>query len=326
MKNSFSVILVIMLACSCIFANGTEEKPTTSNKEVRLVVGSGPIGGAFYPIAGGVAAIINQYCDGVSATVQVTAGGVENTRLVGLGELDIALSSAQQCYDAVSDSGIFAGEGLNIKILGTMHATVCQIITLADSGIMNVQDLKGKKVAIGEAGGGAEQQFKEMIAALGWTEKDVNMVYLPYDQAMDQLGDGLIDAGCVYSGLPAAAVTNLASRRSVRLVNVDPSVQKKWESSVEPFLSTFSTYPVGTYAGMDAEATTAVQRIQLSCKADLDEEVCYKITKALYDHLDELYTYHASAKSVVKEDSAKVVGADIAEGSLRYFKEEGLIK
>ena len=39
------------------------------------------------------------------------------------------------------------------------------------------------------------------------------MVYLPYDQAMDQLGDGLIDAGCVYSGIPASSVTNLKAAR-----------------------------------------------------------------------------------------------------------------
>ena len=69
--------------------------------KTRLVIGAGPIGGAFYPIAGGIAAIINEYVDGVNVSVQVTAGGVENTRLVGMGDVDLAISSGQQAYEDV---------------------------------------------------------------------------------------------------------------------------------------------------------------------------------------------------------------------------------
>ncbi len=323
MKRIVAIALVAIMACAFVFAGGNSEG--SQGGEVRLVVGSGPIGGAFYPIAGGIAAIINDYVDGVSATVQVTAGGVENTRLLGQGELDIGLSAGQQSYDAATNSGMFAGENLDIKVLGALHASVMQIIVLADSDIYDFEDLKGKKVAIGEAGGGAEQLFRELMGVLGWTEDDVTMVYLPYDQAMDQLGDGLIDAGCVYSGVPASAVTNLASRRAVRMVNVPPETQELWVANVDPFLNVFEEFPAGTYAGMDVPATTAVARIQLAARGDLDEDLCYKITKALYENLDVLYTYHASATSITREAGANIVGAPASEGAMRYFKEAGLV-
>lgn len=297
---------------------------TAALADTRLIIGAGPIGGAFYPIAGGIASIINENVEGVSVNVQVTAGGVENTRLVGLGELDLGLSSSQQCYDAYSDSGMFAGEGLSLSVIGTLHSTVMQIVTLADSGILTVEELKGKKVAIGEAGGGAEQQFKEMIAALGWSESDVEMVYLPYDQAMDQLGDGLIDAGCVYSGVPAASISNLNSRKDVRLVAVSEELQKIWPEAVDPFLSVFETIPAGTYTGMDTDVVTAVQRIQLSCSANIDEELAYQIAKALYENLDTLATYHASAATITREAAASVVGAPLNAGAEKYFVESGL--
>lgn len=314
MKKLIALLLSLVLVATI----------ATALADTRLIIGAGPIGGAFYPIAGGIAAIINDNVEGVNVNVQVTAGGVENTRLVGQGELDLGLSSAQQCYDAVSNSGIFEGEGLSLNLLGTLHSTVMQVVVLADSDIVNVEDLKGKKVAIGEAGGGAEQQFKELIAALGWSESDVNMVYLPYDQAMDQLGDGLIDAGCVYSGIPAASISNLNSRKNVRLVNVTEDAAAKWSSSVTPFLSVFETIPANTYAGMDQDVSVAVQRIQLSCAAGLDEELAYQITKALYENLDTLATYHAAAATISRDAAPNVVGADLNPGADRYFTESGL--
>lgn len=314
MKKIVAVLVALTLLCSCAAALA----------ETRLIIGSGPIGGAFYPIAGGIAQIINDNVDGVTVNVQVTAGGIENTRLVGQGELDLGLSSSQQCYDAFSNTGIFEGEGLQINVLGTLHSTVMQIVTLADSDIVDVTDLKGKKVAIGEAGGGAEQQFKEMISVLGWSENDVNMVYLPYDQAMDQLGDGLIDAGCVYSGIPAASVTNLASRKDVRLVNVPEDVQQLWAAAVDPFLNVFEVIPAGTYSGMDKDIFTAVQRIQLSCSPDMSEELAYEITKAIYENLDTLVTFHASAATINREAAPNTVGADQHPGAAKYFEEAGL--
>lgn len=122
-----------------------ECKERGKGKTVRLVIGSGPMGGALYPIAGGIAAIINEHVEGGNASVQVTAGGIENTRMIGSGEIDLGLSSAQQCYDAVHNSGMYEGENLQLNVLGTLHSTVTQIAVLADSGLKDVEDLKGKK-------------------------------------------------------------------------------------------------------------------------------------------------------------------------------------
>ncbi len=326
MKKLVSVLLTMALCLAMLAGCNTDSGGSGGGGgKTRLVIGAGPIGGAFYPIAGGIAAIINEYVDGVNVSVQVTAGGVENTRLVGMGDVDLAISSGQQAYDAVNNTGMFAGENLQLNTLGTLHSSVCQFVVLADSDITDVTQLKGKKVAIGEAGGGAEQQFKELIHALGWSDEDVNMMYLPYDQAAEQLGDGLIDASVVYSGTPASSISDLASRRGVRLLNLTEEQQQIWRDSVDPFLSTFEIVPAGTYNGMEVDIYTAVQRMEFSCSSDLDEELAYEISKALYEHLDELYTYHASAQSITRETAADVLGAPLNPGAERYFTEAGLM-
>ena len=56
------------------------------------------------------------------------------------------------------------------------------------------------------------------------------------------------------------------------------------------------------------------------------EELAYEITKAIYDHLDELSTYHASAATITKESAPKISGAEFNPGAKRYFEEVGLLQ
>lgn len=328
------VVSMVLVGCSSNNAAPAKEDQNDKNaseapaqsksgKTTKLIIGSGPIGGAFYPIAGGIAAIINENVEGVSVSVQVTGGGIENTRLVGNGEIDMGMSAADQAFHAVNNSGMFKNENLSLKTLGSLHASVQQIITLKNSGIINFEDLKGKKVAIGEPGGGAEVAFKQILEALDWSEKDVEMIYLPYDQAMDQLADGLLDAACVYAGMPAPTVTALATKMDVRMVNHSDELFEKLAKVSS--LYTAETIPAGSYKGMDEEIKTPVQRIMFTCTDDFDEELAYKITKAVYENLDTLATYHASAKSITLETAPQVT-VPLNPGAEKFYKEIGVLK
>lgn len=310
---AFSVILCLLAAFPSFAAP----------KATRLVIGSGPIGGAFYPIAGGIAAIINKYVPEVNVSVQVTGGGIENTRLVGTGEIDLGLSSMEQAYSANAKVSMFAKDNLSLTALGTLHPSVQQIIALKKSGITEVEHLKGKKVSVGEPGGGAEVAFKQMIAALGWKTTDVQMVFLPYEQSMDQLGDGLLDAACVYAGVPAPTVSALATKNKVVMVNCSEDAIKKLKAAGTLF--SFEKFPAGTYNGMDSDIVTQVQRILLVVRDKFDPDLSYKITKAVYEHLDELATYHAAAKSITRNTASDVL-ITLNSGAEKYYKESGLLK
>lgn len=322
---SLILCIVLMLSGCTGTTGGDNSAPDTAGAQggtVRLVIGSGPIGGALYPIAGGIAAIINENVDGVSCTVQVTGGGIENVRLVSTGQVDLGMSAADQVYDAVNNSGMFEGEGLKLGTLGTLHASVQQIVTLKSSGIKSFEDLKGKKVAIGEPGGGSEVAIKQTIKALGWTEEDIEMVYLPYDQAMDQLADGLIDAGCVYAGVPSPTITALATQREVEIIHHNEETVKKIQEASPLF--TFIEVPTSTYTGMSSPAIVPAQRIMLTATEDLDPALAEKICAAIYENLDELVKYHASAESITLEDAPKT-SAPLNSGADKYFRDKGLL-
>jgi hypothetical protein len=302
---------------------GGDETPAPSGGTLRLVIGSGPIGGAFYPLAGGMAAIVNENVDNVSVNVQVTAGGIENTRLIGSGEIDFGLTASDQAYHANNKSGMFSEENLELESMGAMHASVLQIAVAKSSGLTEFEDLVGKRVAIGEPGGGAEVGFKQLISSGGWEESEFDLIYLPYDQAMDQIADGLIDAAVVYAGLPAPSITSLAANRDVLLINVNDDLKEKLAND-SPFW-VVETIAAGTYTGMDEAINTPVQRILLNVRTGMDPDVVYEMTKAIYENLDQLRTYHASAASISVE-VAHNTSIKLHEGAERYFREIGNIE
>ena len=316
--------LVVFVGC----ANKTEE--TNQEKQVKQAsapintsIASGPIAGAFYPVAGGISAIVKENEKDINITVQVTAGVLENARLVGTGQVDLGMVSAERVYNAVKNLPPFKDENLKMEALGTLHPTVVQIVTLKSKNIKTFQDLVGKRVALGEPGGGSETQFQSIVKLTGYSMDDFKTSFMTYDQSMDHLADGLIDASVIVAGMPAPAIIQLATKQDVAMVSIPEDLAKKIMDNsptriVEPF-------PSGSIPGVEEEFFAITDRIQFVCKTGLDEELAYRITKALYSNLDKLVPYHASAKFIFYKQASSTV-IPLNKGAEKFYKEVGLIK
>jgi len=291
--------------------------------EKNLSMAAGPIGGAFYPISGGIASIVNREVEGVNISVQVTAGGVENTRLVGTGQADLGLISADQGLNSLASKGIFEGEALKLEALGALHPTVMQIVTLKKNNITTFTDLIGKKVAVGEPGGGASENFDKMLEAAGLTHDDIKTVYVSYEQSVDQIADGIIDATVILAGAPAPAVQSLAASHEIAIVNISEDFAEKIKV-INPSFN-LETFEPGFFPGVQEECHQLVMRIQFVVRSGMDEDLAYEITKAVYGNLEELGKYHSSAKLISLEEAHKTT-VPLNPGAEKYFREIGNIK
>ncbi|TRZ87601.1 TAXI family TRAP transporter solute-binding subunit [bacterium] len=297
--------------------------PANAQKKTNLTIAAGPLGGAFYPISGGIAAIVNAKVDDLNINVQVTGGGVENTRMIGRGRVDIGLVGADQAYYGVNKLEMFKNDSLKLETLGTLHPTVFQYVTLKKTGIKTIDDLKGKKVAIGEPGGGSEMSFNIMLRATKLTKNDIRPVYLPYEQAVEQLADGLIDAAVITAGVPTSAVTSLATNHDIVLIEIPDRIWVEYHK-LNPFVI-LEEFPAGIYRGFNVPVKMIVARIQLASRQDLDEGIAYKIAKAVYSNLGQLATYHAAAK-FIKAETAYKTSIPQNKGAEKFFKEAGFMK
>ncbi|MBE3518961.1 MAG: TAXI family TRAP transporter solute-binding subunit [Firmicutes bacterium] len=287
----------------------------------RMTIATASMGGAYYPIGTGIAEIVSKNVKGVTMTAEVTGGAVENCRLVGNREADLGITNANTAYFAYKGMEPYK-EKYDIRALGSLHSTILHIIVLDKSPIRTVNDLRGKRIAVGPAGGGSIPIFTDLLSVYGMTLDDVKPSYLSYEDGMMALKDGNVDAALAAAGYPTSAVMQLTTTDKVRFVEIDPA---KFDELIAkcPYYSKV-TVPAETYK-MDTDAVAIGVSNVLIVNAKMDDETAYKLTRAIYDNLAALSQYHASIKQVTLQSAAQSP-IPFHPGAEKYFREKGLIK
>jgi TRAP transporter TAXI family solute receptor len=288
----------------------------------QLSIATGGTGGVYYPIGGGFAEMINKHIEGASATAEVTGASVENMGLIMRGDADLALALADTVYQAYNGTGDFEGRQIeNTRALASVYPNAVQLVTLADSDIQSLEDLRGKRVSVGAPGSGTELNARALLEANGITYDDFRPQRLNFNETADAIRDGDIDAGFWSVGPPTSSILNLAATRSIRLIGFsDEEIENARE--VEP---TFAAYELsaGMYDGMDEAVRTISIPNVLVVNADMDEELAYQLTKLLFENTDELIAVHPAANDTTVEFSIDSTPVPFHDGALRYYEEVG---
>ena len=195
LKSVLVIALVVMMAfVSCTKDEESSDSAGTrsaaSNKNINIATAS--VGGAYYAVGQEIANLVNKYADGLTMAPEVTAGAVENPRLVDQGDADFGITNANFAYAGVRGEDPYQ-KVLNISSLANMHPSVFHIITLEGSNIHSIADLKGAKIAVGPAGGGTMPILENVLSLYGLSVDDITPSYLSYDDGFTQLSDGNVD-------------------------------------------------------------------------------------------------------------------------------------
>lgn len=286
-----------------------------------LSIGTASIGGAFYPIGIAMADIITNKV-GIQTSAIVTGGAVENNTLIENKSVDIAITMGFMAYNAANGFAPYTKKMPNVNVLFSgLSKGVFQIVVGKNSSIKKIEDLKGKKVALGPAGGGAIAVANDIFAFYGLTSKDFKAVYISYEQAADALTDGNIDAIVVQSAAPAPAIMNLtATKKPIRLLSID-------DTTLSKILKTATYYskevlPKSMY-GTDEDVVTVFTSLVVVVDKSMSEDLAYRITKAMFDNIDVIKKSHPSAVDVSLDLAVEALPADMHPGAIKYFKEKG---
>ncbi|QEA38823.1 TAXI family TRAP transporter solute-binding subunit [Pistricoccus aurantiacus] len=288
----------------------------------QLSIATGGTGGTYYPIGGGLAEMINRHIEGHDAVAEVTGASVENMGLVWRGDSDIALALADTVYQAYNGTGDFEGRQLeNIRALASIYPNALQLVTMADSGIESLQDLKGKTVSVGAPGSGTELNARAVLEANGITYDDIEARRFNFNETADAIRDGDIDAGFWSVGPPTSSILNLATTRDIRLIGLtDEEVAKAKEA--EPVFAAYDL-KADLYDGMDGPVQTVSIPNVLVTNAELDDDLAYQITKLLFENTDELIAIHPAANDTTVKFSTDSTPIPFHPGALRYYEEVG---
>ena len=293
---------------------------------LRLSIATGGTGGVFYPLGGGLAKIIGESIPNVEATAEVTAASVDNLKFLRDRKADLAFTTADTLADGVNGSGVFKDTKIPLRTVAGLYKNYTHVVTLASSSIKSMSDLKGKVVSTGSPGSGADVTAFRILQLYGIDpQKDITRQRLGATESVDALKDGKVDAFFWSGGLPTAAILDLAhtSGITIRMLSND-SVLADMQNKYGRGLYVPGVVPKASYPGLDGDVGVVSIPNLLVVHSDMDENLVYEITKALFTHRDQLVAIHPEAANLSLESAVKESPAPFHPGAIRYYKEQNV--
>jgi TRAP transporter TAXI family solute receptor len=299
---------------------------TATAQAQNLSIATGGTGGVYYPLGGGMAAVLSKYVNGMQATAEVTGGSVANLQLISTAKPYIALTMADATLDAYKGEDKFKDKPVPVRTLMILYPNRMHVVTIEGTGINKISDLKGKRVSTGSGGSATEVMAFRVIEAGGLDkDKDMRRERLGVAESVNALKDRKIDAFFWVGGLPTAAVTDLANSPGVKIKMIDhadlvPAMNKKYGN-----LYIKDTITKDVYRGMDKDNPQATVMNLLVAHEKMDDKTAYNIVKAVFDHRDELIRAHKEAENIKLEIQKKDASPiPWHSGAVKYFTEKGV--
>ena len=298
--------------------------------EKQLVIATSTMGGAYYPIGGKLAGLWSRVIPGLTVTAQVTAGGVENVRLLSQGKVEIGFIPSDTAYNASKGLPPFVDKDkkpkpIDVDFFCNINASVVHFLVLKDSPIRTVRDLKGKKVAVGAPGSSVEQRSRLILEAYGYKyDRDVTPIFVGAEESTQILKDQLSDAVCLTAGIPTAAVMDIATFKPIKMISMDEDIIGKILKE-SPYLMKF-TIPQGTYKGIDYDVVSVASTGSLYLIPKMESDLAYKLAKVTFENGEEVRAAHGSTKGWTKEFAIGLRMTQFHPGVEKYLKEVGLVK
>ena len=314
------VALVAIVALLGLATAGAQEKKT------RISIGTGGTGGVYYPLGGGLAAILTKYVPGVEATAEVTAGSIANLQLIGTGKSELGFTMADSAWDAFNGLDKFSGKKVALRTLAVFYPNRMHVVTIEGTGINRFTDLKGHRISTGAPASGTEIMSMRLIEAFGMDpNKDVTRERLSVAESVNAVKDRKIDALFWVGGVPTPSITDLAATPGVKIKLIDhgdgaENMRKKYGPIYVKNKILANAYP-----GDDKDTTNVDVWNLLVVPENADEKLVYDITKTLFEKKEELVKVHKDASFLdLANQTPNASPLPYHPGALRYFRERGL--
>ncbi|MFK7890554.1 MAG: TAXI family TRAP transporter solute-binding subunit [Granulosicoccus sp.] len=334
---NFSKILpVAVLATSMVGGAALAQSPTFFR------IGTGGAGGTYFPIGGTIANGISappgaRPCEeggqcgvpGLIAIAQSTTASVFNNAAVQNGELEAGLAAADVTRSMYLGEGKFEGKPHpKLRVIANLYPEDLHLVMPAGESINDLGDLAGKRVGIAQAGSGTQVAVLQMLEAWGITRDDIDEAELNNSQSAERLADGQLDAYFYAAGWPVAAMVQLASTKGMNLHSFTDEDLARINEIIPAYIP--SEIPGEVYEGIDDAIKTPAVSALLVVSSDLEEELVYGITQALWNDNTRrlLDNGHAKGRQITPEtalDGVQALGVPMHDGAARFYKEAGLM-
>lgn len=293
-----------------------------------IIIGTGSPNGIYYHVGRSICRMIQNVGSGLSCEPLATEGSQFNLSNLRAGAIELGVVQSDLHFHAYNKSGRyeFVDESYDhLRSLFSLHSEAFTVVARLDSRIGSFDELKGKRVNIGNPGSGQRQTMNMVMAAKGWSGNDFLVAQeLSAAEHVLALCHDRVQALVYMAGHPNASIEKAVGLCGGRMLDVT-GAEIDGLVAANPFYVRM-TIPEGLYLASPEAVDTFGVKATLLSTTDVDEETIYQIVKAVFQDLDELRSLHPSFEPLDAEGMiTEGLSAPLHDGAKRYFEEKGLM-
>ena len=274
-KPELQWIMLLVAALALLTGGGV----VAAEKSESLSIATGGTGGTYYKLGFALATGISG--QGIPAKAQTGDGSVSNCNLIASGDVDTAFVQNNIADEAYNGLGSFEGHAVtNLRAIAALYPETVQVVARKAANVKNLRDAKGKIIAVGEKGSGTEVDTRNILSFHNLTFDDITPIEVNFSEAAKRLQGGQADVLFITAGYPTTSIIMLMSGKECNFVNIDQEAVEKLCARY-PFYTPVSI-PANTYKGQAESVNTIALMALWVTSSNLDDEVVYKFTKALW--------------------------------------------
>jgi TRAP transporter TAXI family solute receptor len=319
-------IFVPLIFTSCIITTSLIGDVRGQDQETFIIIGTGSVTAVYYPAGGAICRVVNEQSTNIRCLVQSTGGAIDNIEALRTGELQFGIAQSDWLYHAFRGTDRFSELGAfeDLRAVFSIHAEPFTIVARADAGVTHFDDLKGKRVNIGNQGSGARATMDVVLEAKGWALADfAGVLELAPPEASEALCTDQVDAIVHMVGHPSAWSQKATTGCGGILVEVSGAgIDRLIEE--HPYYRDASI-PEGMYNNDTAVPTFGVAATLVS-SAQVPEDVVYTVVSAVFDRFEEFKSLHPALNHLEADKLPREgISIPLHAGAERYYREADLL-
>ncbi|HMA16480.1 MAG TPA: TAXI family TRAP transporter solute-binding subunit [Kiloniellaceae bacterium] len=297
-------------------------------QETFITIGTGGQTGVYYQVGGSICRLVNRgTAEHTIKCTHTTGGSVDNINGIRNGDLDFGVAQSDWQYHAYNGTHpeTFPQKFEELRAVFSVHPEPFTVVARKDANIKTFDDLKGKRVNVGNPGSGQRGTMQVVMDAMGWKMSDFALASeLQSAEQAAALCDNKIDAFVFTVGHPAGSIEEAATTCDVTFATVkNPTIDKLVEDN--PYYA-YATIPAGMYKGLEEDVTVFGVGATFVSSTKTSDEVVYQVVKAVFDNFERFRRLHPAFANLKKEDMiTKNISAPLHDGAVKYYKEAGLM-
>lgn len=298
-------------------------------EEKFITIGTGGQTGVYYVVGQSICQLVNRDTakTQIKCNAPSTGASVANLNSIAAQQMDMGIAQSDWQYHAYNGSSTFEGKGNDkLRAVFSIHPEPFTVMARDDSGVQEFDDLKGKRVNVGDPGSGTRATMNVILAAKGWTDREFKVASeLKPTEMASVMCDNNLDVITFNAGHPNGTLKEAAASCDAHLVPVRGEAIDKLVAEHSYYAK--ATIPGGLYKGSDEPVETFGVYATLVTSTDVDDDKVYAVVKAVFDNFDRFKRLHPAFANLKEQDMIKnALSAPLHNGAIRYYKERGWIE